>query len=179
MTDSSRHDAPDYDSEWDADLPSKSQLKRDMESLQKLGEQLVALPEKSLQSIPLPERLHDSIYKARGIKAHEGLRRQLQFIGKQMRALTPEELQPIQQALIDLQRGSKHSRDQQKRLEAWRDRLLKEGQPALDFLQQSYPELAVDELSQLLRQVHKEQQEGAPPKAYRQLYQLLKTLFNA
>lgn len=171
-------DSDAYD-DWDPDLPSKSQLKRDMEALQQLGEQLVKLPEKQLRSTPLPDSLRDSVYKARSITAHEGLRRQLQFIGKRMRALTDEELAPIRQSLLDFQRGSKESRDQQKRLEAWRERLLKEGVPAIEFLHQSHPHLDVDELLTLVRQVQKEQLEGAPPKAYRLLYQFLKQLFDA
>jgi ribosome-associated protein len=65
--------------------PSKTQLKRQMHELQHLGEQLVALPSAQLARVELPEALREQIELARTITAREGLRRQLQFVGRLMR----------------------------------------------------------------------------------------------
>ena len=64
---------------------SKSQRKRDMTALQKLGEALVALPMAQLVKIPLEPSLSDAIHEARSLESHGAIRRQLQYIVKLMR----------------------------------------------------------------------------------------------
>lgn len=64
---------------------SKSEIKRDAEVLKKLGAELVALSKTQLERIPLDEQLLEAILLAQKIK-REGLRRQLQLIGKLLRA---------------------------------------------------------------------------------------------
>lgn len=66
---------------------SKSEIKRDAEVLKKLGAELVALSKTQLERIPLDEQLLEAILLAQKIK-REGLRRQLQLIGKLLRAQT-------------------------------------------------------------------------------------------
>ncbi|NGE24608.1 DUF615 domain-containing protein, partial [Klebsiella pneumoniae] len=63
---------------------SKSEIKRDAEVLKKLGAELVALSKTQLERIPLDEQLLEAILLAQKIK-REGLRRQLQLIGKLLR----------------------------------------------------------------------------------------------
>jgi ribosome-associated protein len=70
----------------DALPPSKSQRKRDAHAAQKLGERLVAMRESELVGLPLDESLQDAIAAARRISSRGGRARQLQFIGKLMRA---------------------------------------------------------------------------------------------
>ena len=67
--------------------PSKSQLKREAEAQQRLGEQLVALDAKQLRQFALPEQLLDAVLTAQKIKQHGGRKRQLQYIGKLMRQI--------------------------------------------------------------------------------------------
>lgn len=74
---------PDFD---DDDRPSKTRRKKDMLKLQVLGERLVALPESRLKVVPLGDDLRDAVDHARGIRSHEGRRRQLQYIGRLMRS---------------------------------------------------------------------------------------------
>lgn len=80
----------------DQEKPSKTQRKKDMIFLQKLGETLVGLSESQLAKIPLPDDLLESIYLVRSLKSHGAKRRQLQYIGRLMREIDPE---PIQKAL--------------------------------------------------------------------------------
>jgi ribosome-associated protein len=75
-----------------AQRPSKTELKRQMHELQRLGEQLVGLSPARLQRIDLPERLREQVEAARRIKSREGLRRQLQYIGRLMRAADAESI---------------------------------------------------------------------------------------
>jgi ribosome-associated protein len=71
----------------DDDYISRSQLKREAEEAQRLGEQLIALKEDELEALDLPESLMDAIRAARKIRQHGALRRQRQLIGKLMRKI--------------------------------------------------------------------------------------------
>src|SRR4029453_5935483 len=103
--------------------PSKSQRKRAMHDLQHLGEALCALDPARLATLQLPEQLAEAIALARRITAHEGRRRQLQYVGRLMRAIDPE---PLRATLDAWSRGAGAERARFAALERWRDRLLDE-----------------------------------------------------
>lgn len=67
--------------------PSKSARKRAAHAAQALGERLIGLKESELVTLELPETLLTAVRDARRIKAHGGLARQKQYIGKLMRDL--------------------------------------------------------------------------------------------
>lgn len=75
-------------------IPSKTKRKKDMHTLQEIGEQLVELDTKKLTEFDLPEILADAIRFARTIDKHGARRRQLQYIGKLMRQV---DVLPIQE----------------------------------------------------------------------------------
>lgn len=164
--------------EQEYDRPSKSQLKREMTALQKLGEELLAEPKERIKRLPLPEDVRDAILECQGIKSHEGRRRQLQYVGKKMRSLEEEEVAAVQK-MIDSWRGaSKADTAALHALERKRDKLLKDDD-ALTALLTEYPHADVQQLRTLIRNARKEQAENKPPKAYREIFQVLKELQSA
>jgi ribosome-associated protein len=137
----------------DDDLPpSKSQRKRDMTALQKMGETLVSLPAGQLAKIPLEATLRDAIMQARELTAHGAIRRQLQYIGKLMRFVDPE---PIQAALDDLESKSKKSKAEFHLTERWRDRLIAEDDPTIQSFIDQFPHAGRQHLRQLVRNAKK------------------------
>lgn len=159
--------------DWDEDedLKSKTQVKREMEALQKLGEELIALPPVSRAKIPLDEELQDAIILADKLsKKREALRRHIQFIGRLMRS---RDIEPIEQALAVIRNTNQAATRKFHLVEAWRDRLIAEPDSVTEFVAE-YPEVDVQQLRQLIRQAKKEQEKEQPPKAYRELFQLLK-----
>ena len=83
--------------EWEDEGPSKSQMKRESEALQDLGEELVNLKPTELAKVPLDEELQDAIALAHRLKGkREAWRRHLQFIGRLMRS---RDITEIEQAL--------------------------------------------------------------------------------
>ena len=163
----------EFEDEYDG--PSKSQKKRDMLALQKLGEQLVIEPRDRVLRVPLPDDLRDAIIECQRIRGHEGRRRQMQFIGKKMRALTEEQVAAIQNA-IDSWRGlSKAETLAMHMLERQRERLLANDSALTDLLAE-HPEVDAQQLRALIRNARKEHAEGKPPKAYREIFQVLKAL---
>ena len=56
------------------------------------------------------------------------------------------------------------------RVEAWRDRLLAEGDVALAELIEQYPDADRQGLRQLVRNTLEERKRNKPPRAYRELF---------
>ena len=154
------------------DRPSKTQRKKAVHELQGLGEELVELSEDRLASLDLPERLRDAVMEARRITAHEGRRRQLQYIGKIMRSVDAE---PIRAALEAWRNQSHRYTAEHKRVEAWRERLLAD-RAALAKLAVEYPRADTAHLDSLVQGALRERSAGQPPRSYRALYQALRAL---
>lgn len=155
--------------------PSKSQLKREMTALQKLGEDLVAEPRDRVKRVPMPEDVRDAILECQLIKDHEGRRRQLQFVGKKMRTLDEEEVALIQRTIDSWKGLSKADTAAMHALEKRREKLLANDAALTELLSQ-HPELDAQHLRTLIRNARKEQAENKPPKSYREIFQILKQL---
>ncbi|HEY0488398.1 MAG TPA: ribosome biogenesis factor YjgA [Telluria sp.] len=161
--------------EQEYERPSKSELKRQMSELQKLGEELVAEPRDRVKRVPMPEDVKDAILMCQTITNHEGRRRQMQFVGKKMRTLDEEELAVIRRTIDSWKGMSKSDTAFLHAMERRRDKLLADDN-ALTVLMAEHPELDVQQLRTLIRNARKEQAENKPPKAYREIFQILKDL---
>ena len=160
------------------DRPSKSQLKREMTALQKLGEELINQPRERVKKVPMPEDVRDAILECQQIKDHEGRRRQLQYVGKKMRTLEEHELAAIQKVIDSWRGASKAETASMHALERKREKLLADD-GALTDLRAEHPDIDVQHLRTLIRNARKEQAENKPPKAYREIFQILKQLDKA
>lgn len=157
------------------DRPSKSQLKREMTALQELGEELIAQPKDRVMRVPMPEDVREAILECQKIKDHEGRRRQTQYVGKKMRTLEEDEIAAIQKVLDSWKGASKAETAAMHALERRRDKLLADDK-ALTELLARHPEVDGQHLRGLIRNARKEQAENKPPKAYREIFQILKQL---
>ncbi|MDO8304723.1 ribosome biogenesis factor YjgA [Herminiimonas sp.] len=161
--------------EQEYERPSKSELKRQMTALQKLGAELIAEPRDRVKRVPMPEDVRDAILECQLIKDHEGRRRQLQYVGKKMRSLEEHELAAIQKMLDSWKGLSKADTAAMHAIERRRDKLLTDDK-ALTVLLEENPQLEAQHLRTLIRNARKEQAENKPPKAYREIFQILKSL---
>lgn len=155
--------------------PSKSERKRAAHAAQDLGEQLIQLRDADLQALDLPERLLDAIREARRITSRAGGARQRQYIGKLMRDI---DLDPIRAALAA--RDEKNALETQrfKRLESWRERLIVEGDPALEELGRGREGFDRPQWQRLVSAASAERaRAGASGPASRELFRALRTLF--
>lgn len=157
------------------DRPSKSQLKREMTALQELGEELVEQPKDRVKRVPMPEDVREAILECQKIRDHEGRRRQMQYVGRKMRTLEEDEIAAIRRVLDSWKGASKAETAALHALERRREKLLADDQ-ALTALMEQHPEADVQHLRTLIRNARKEQAENKPPKAYRELFQILKQL---
>ncbi len=158
-------------SDKDEHYISKSQAKRDVEAMQKLGEKLVKLSAHELDKFDLEERLKDAILFAQTIRSHSARRRQMQLIGKLMRQSDTDSIQTRYERYHN--QLSEYTAQFHK-IETWRDRLIKEGDRAINELLVQYPHLERSRLRQLLRNIYKETEQNKPPKNARLLFKYLK-----
>ena len=161
--------------EQEYERPSKSELKRQSDALQKMGEILVESPRDRVKRVPMPEDVLDAILACQQITNHEGRRRQMQFVGKKMRTLDEAEVAAIQRAIDSWKGASKAETNAMHALERRREKLLVDDK-ALTTLLAENPELDVQHLRTLIRNARKEQAENKPPKAYREIFQILKQI---
>ena len=163
--------------EEEYERPSKSQRKREMLALQKVGEQLVNESSDRIKRVSMPENLRDAIFECQRIKNYEGRRRQLQFIGKIMRSLDEKTLSIINQTIESWEGLSKADTVLMHALENQREKLLSQETALTEFLHK-YPQTNVQQLRTLIRNAKKERAENKPPKAYREIYRLLKQIMS-
>ncbi|HUG77120.1 MAG TPA: ribosome biogenesis factor YjgA [Burkholderiales bacterium] len=160
-----------YDSSAMQDeIVSKTRRKHAMHELQALGAALVALGEAQLAALPLKDELREAVLEAKRLRSHEAKRRQMQFIGRLMREV---DAAPIRERLDALSGHSAQAAARHKRLEAWRERLLADD-AALTAFAAAHPGADLQVLRALIRNSRKEQREARPPRAYRELFRLLK-----
>lgn len=164
---------PEVEADDDFDRPSKSQLKRDMTALQVLGEELLAMPESRWEPLALPEILYDALRHAKKITAHEGRRRQIQYLGKLMRKIDPE---PIREAVAQFKLG--HAKDSLKlhESERWRERLLADDAAVQTYIDE-HVDVDIQQLRSLVRAARKDAAllpEKRSGRAFRELFQFIK-----
>ena len=176
-TDTSPDTTPDTTSDTtpeEQEWLSKTALKQEMHELQQLGAAIVKLSDGQLATIPIEdEALAEAIATARRIKHREGLRRQMQYIGKLMRKIDAE---PLRAAYQKLQDGHKEKARRLHELEQWRDQLLAQGQAAIGEALTRFPNADRQHLRQLIMQANKEQQHNKPPASARKLFRYLREL---
>lgn len=155
-----------------ADKPSKSQIKREMEALQDIGKELVELGRDQLKKIDLPDDLRDAVRDAQRFTQHEARRRQLQYIGRLMRDLDAE---PIRAALDAIRGVSAVATARQHALERLRTRFM-EDEKVIGEIAGDHPGADLQYLRQLRRNALKEREQNKPPRAYRELFRVLRGL---
>ena len=148
------------------DFISKSQRKRDMTALQKLGAALVELSPEQLARIDMPESLRDAVMECRRFSKHEAVRRQMQYIGRIMRDI---DAAPIADQLAQMQAPSRAQTAVFHRAEQWRTDILADAEAVARFVKE-YPEADEHRLRSLAASTHQERASGKAPKHFRELF---------
>jgi ribosome-associated protein len=157
----------------DQDAISKSQRKRELQDLKKLGLALLDFSDEALHQLRLPEVLLDALHTARHIHSNSARKRQLQYIGKLLKDI---DVTPVRQALEDRERQhDMHSREFHL-LESLREQLLTEGDDALSEVLAHFPQADRQHLRKLARQARNEHDTRQPPRASRLLFRYLREL---
>ena len=156
--------------------PSRSQQRREALEVLELAERLLALGERELAAVPMPDALRDLVHDSRRITAQIARKRQLQFLAKNMRREDDDVIDAIRRTLQRDRDDARREAARLHRLEAWRERLLEEGDEALAELIAQHPDADRQKLRQLVRNARLEREKQRPPHAFRELFRELKTL---
>ncbi|AMJ57109.1 MULTISPECIES: ribosome biogenesis factor YjgA [Stenotrophomonas] len=155
---------------------SRSQNRREALEVLALGETLVELTPAQLARLPIPEGMLEHIEYTKRITSHGARKRQLAFLAKQMRREEDETLDAIRNALDANSETSRREVAIMHRMERWRERLMTEGDVALGELLDEHPEADRQGLRTLVRNALAEKAKNKPPRAYREIYQVLREL---
>ncbi|MBT9551642.1 MAG: DUF615 domain-containing protein [Hydrogenophaga sp.] len=165
---------------------SKTDLKKESDRLQLLGENLLTLNAglmtRLIETQGLSEKLIDAVADAKRITNFEGRRRQMQFIGKLMRKLDDGVISAIEAALEEQRKPSAQATLALHQAEQWRDKLIADDDALTRWLEQD-PAADVQHLRALIRQARKDAQAVTERpgealrhgKAYRDIFQIVRT----
>jgi ribosome-associated protein len=151
--------------------PSKSARKREMEVLQALAERLAALSDSELARLGVDARLREALALVRPMRPSGARNRQLKHCVK---FIDIETLAEVRAYLDDRQSHRIAANREFHEIERWRDRLIDEGDQALQALFDSYGRLDRQRIRQLCRDAMREKQTGRPAGAGRRLFRELR-----
>jgi len=164
-------DQPDHDYG-----PTRTQQRKDALAVLALANQLMELPPSKLAKLDLPEDVEREIANTRRITAHVARKRQLAFLAKVMRRHDVSVFDGVRAVLGENRDLQRQETAAMHRLEAIRDRLLADPDNAMSEVIELYPNVDRQHLRSLVRQAKIEKDGNKPPRAYREIYQLLKEL---
>ncbi|MBH8580348.1 ribosome biogenesis factor YjgA [Bisbaumannia pacifica] len=163
-----------FDSPADQDgWQSKTQRKQEMHALQALGEKIIALSEAQRAKLPLSDDMLAAVEETGRIRAREARRRHMQYVGKLMRK---EDTEAIQAAFDEFEQEKLRRDHAFHRLERWRDRLIDEGDEAVEAFLADFPDADRQALRQLIRNAQRERAADKPPASSRKLFKLIRDI---
>ncbi len=144
---------------------SKSEQKRHVQRMAALAEQLAGLPKKQIQSLPVDERLIDAFLDLESISSFEARRRQFQRIGKLLRN---EDETMLLSYLVPKQGAKK-----QAQLMRWVDRVIEQGDIAINEFCKLYQAAERHTLRQHVLRYQRDAQNGAADDDLEKLRQII------
>ncbi|MCO4799494.1 MAG: DUF615 domain-containing protein [Colwelliaceae bacterium] len=164
---------PESASEFDDELKSKSEIKREMHQMQDFALKLVKLSKHQRSKIPFPDDFkHELVLADKILNKHEALRRHIRHMAK---VLCEMDLEPINHALDVM--ANKHQQETAKfvHLENLRDQLIEHGNKLIEDLLKEHESMERQKLRQLVRQATKENKAEKVGKYHRDLFNYLKS----
>lgn len=163
----------EVDEEGFAIRPNKSALKREQAEIRRLITTLLEGSDSEWERMGLDAKLIEGLRLARGMKASSARNRQIKFLARQ---LQEEELEEVRNWFEkrDLLQAEENRRFHQ--LEQWRDRLVEEGDEALQRFLEDHPDTDRQHIRQLIRAAARERSSGKPAGAGKKLFRYLREI---
>jgi len=157
--------------------PTRTQQRRDALAVLAFATQLSEMPPSKLARADLPDDVLRELDILRKITSHIARKRQLGFLAKVMRRHEDEAFETARALLGENREQQRKETAAMHRVDALRERLLQD-ENALQALIDQYPAIDRQHLRSLIRQAKLERDSNKPPRAYREMFQLLKQLGN-
>jgi ribosome-associated protein len=156
--------------------PSRGEKRREAIAVRDLAGRLMEQNDARLAQLPLSDDLRALVIESKRITAQIARKRQMQFLAKNLRRSDDAALEAIRAALDHDKADSRKESAALHHVEAWRDRLIEQGDEALAELIAEHPHADRQHLRQLARNAREEKLKNKPPHAQRELFRLLRTL---
>jgi ribosome-associated protein len=132
---------------------SKSQVKRDMIALRRLGERLIELSFEQLNTLSMDDQLKEAVIEAKQMSRGRARKRQIQYIGKLMRSV---DVDTIKTAIEKFDSSSRLHAQQFHKLERIRTGLMQDDSETIDELFAQHTSIDRQHLHQMIRKAQKE-----------------------
>ncbi len=158
--------------------PSRGEQRREALAVLELASKMIEQNDSRISQLPMSAELVDLTLASKKITSQIARKRQMQFLAKQLRRQDDEVLVAIRAALDFDKNVSRQETASLHRVEAWRDRLIEEGDAALAELLNEFPSADRQHLRQLARNAKEEKLKNKPPHAFRDLFRELRELMS-
>ncbi len=132
------------------------------------------MPQGTLDQLPVPDAAMDTLQLARRTRHHGARKRETQHLAKLLRQ--SDSLETLRGAVKALDHSSRRFSAHFQALEQWRDRLIDEGNDAINQLIATHRDADRQKLRQLIRTARLEREQQRPPDAFRRLFRYLRDL---
>ncbi|MFD2111424.1 ribosome biogenesis factor YjgA [Thiorhodococcus fuscus] len=160
----------DDDYEEEARGPSKSQLKREKLALQSLAERMASMPRSALERLNLSEDTWVALDETPRIKDHRALGRHWKRIAN---LLVREDMEAVQALMDGAEAREREANARHHALERWRERMIAEGDSAVNAFVEECPTVDRQQLRTLVRNAQRDAERGKPD-APRKLFRFLR-----
>ena len=157
--------------EQGSERPNKSALKREWQEKQNLVEQMTQLGQAELVRLGVEGHLLEAVRELAAMRPSGARNRQIKHC---VNLIDSEVLAQIRVYLADRQSQRVAANQQFHRVERWRDRLVAEGDDALEEFLQGNTQIDRQHLRRLCRDAAREHKDGRPAGAGRKLFRYLK-----
>lgn len=161
---------------WEQEeFESRTQIKNAAQAVTDLGEQIAKMTDTEIKKLQLPAKFTDAIFLLKSMDKGPALKRQKLFIGKMLRQDEPLIVE-IKEKLAEQETKVKQQNAHFQKLEQWRDRMIEEGDAALNEFILHYPQADRQQLRQWIRNAQKEATQQKPAKSAKEMFKYLRGL---
>ena len=153
---------------------SKTELKKDSKKTQALGRYISEMGADEIKRFNFPQNIQQAINDLKAIKSNSAKKRQVQYLGKLLRAIDLTEAYIVME---QLRTNSQKGIQLDHYIEKWRDKLISDKEAITEFISM-YSSSENQTVRQLIQNSIKEKALNKPPKSYRQLFQVIKAIVN-
>jgi len=166
------HEVRDWEQE---EFESRTQIKHAAQAVTDLGDQIANMTDTEIKKMQLPSKFTEAIFLYKSMDKGPALKRQKLFIGKMLRQDEPLIVE-IKEKLAEQETKVKQQNAHFHKLEQWRDRMIEQGDDALNEFILHYPQADRQQLRQWIRNAQKEAAQQKPAKSAKEMFKYLRGL---
>jgi len=163
---------PDWEQE---EFESRTQIKKAAQAVVDMGVQLSEMTLNDIKKLSLPAKVEEAVLMLKNMDKGPAIKRQRLYLGKLLRQ-NEDYIIEIKDKLAEKELKAKQQNAYFHQLERWRDRMVEEGDDALNEFMEKFAHADRQQLRQWIRNAKKERDTNQTPKSARLIFKYLKSL---